>query len=70
MKQSIHVRIRFVAVTMKMKNKLGRLPHGDFFSQKLIRECNSVEGIAEKTDKINSKYWLKISKPNAFTQEA
>jgi len=29
----------------------------------LIRECNSVEEAAKQTDKMSSKYWLKISEP-------
>lgn len=66
MKHSIHVLISFVAVTMQMQNKLGRFPHEIFFSQKLIRECNSMEEIAEQRDKIKSKYWLKISEPGGI----
>lgn len=70
MKHSIHAQKGFVAVTVQMQNKVGKFPDGGFFFfWKLIRECNSTEEIAEQTDKINSKYWLKISEPSGFAQE-
>lgn len=51
-KHSIRVQIRFVAVKVQMQNKLQNADShivGFFF---LIRECNSIEEVAEQMDKI------------------